>query len=160
MAGADFLLVPSRFEPCGLVALAALRYGAVPLATATGGLADIVTPAVGFSLVPPGPEGDTAGFRRGVADLAATMKLAAAEYGGPGHEARRDAAMAVDVSWEAPCTAWEQVLLQLAGQQPGAAAAAAADGDASLEAGGEEDDGDASSASVPAVEGVPAVARR
>jgi glycogen synthase len=160
MAGADFLLVPSRFEPCGLVALAALRYGAVPLATATGGLADIVTPAVGFSLVPPGPEGDTAGFRRGVADLAATMKLAAAEYGGPGHEARRDAAMAVDVSWEAPCTAWEQVLLQLAGQQPGAVADTAAADDASMEAGGGEDDGDASAASVPAVEGVPAVARR
>jgi glycogen synthase len=181
MAGADFLLVPSRFEPCGLVALAALRYGAVPLATATGGLADIVTPEVGFSLVNAGPEGDTAGFRRGVADLAATMKLAAAEYGGPGHEARRDAAMAVDVSWEAPCTAWEQVLLQLAGQQPGAAAAIAADDDASLldlrgadddaslDLRGadddasldlREDDGNAAAASVPAVEGVAAIARR
>ncbi|WIA29975.1 hypothetical protein OEZ86_000073 [Tetradesmus obliquus] len=119
LAGADFLLVPSRYEPCGLVALAGLRYGAVPLAAATGGLADIVSPAVGYSLASAGPEGDTAGFRRGVADLAAAMSAAAADYGMPAHEARRAAAMAADVSWEAPCSAWEQLLLQLADQPAG-----------------------------------------
>jgi starch synthase len=37
-AGADVLLVPSHFEPCGLAPLQALRYGCVPLAHATGGL--------------------------------------------------------------------------------------------------------------------------
>uniref|UniRef100_A0A383W6Y1 Starch synthase catalytic domain-containing protein n=1 Tax=Tetradesmus obliquus TaxID=3088 RepID=A0A383W6Y1_TETOB len=126
LAGADFLLVPSRYEPCGLVALAGLRYGAVPLAAATGGLADIVSPAVGYSLASTGPEGDTAGFRRGVADLAAAMSAAAADYGTPAHEARRAAAMAADVSWEAPCSAWEQLLLQLADQPAGGAAEAAA----------------------------------
>ncbi len=46
LAAADYLLVPSRFEPCGLVALCALRYGAVPIATPAGGLQDIVTPKV------------------------------------------------------------------------------------------------------------------
>jgi len=46
LAAADYLLVPSRFEPCGLVALCALRYGAVPIATRAGGLQDIVTPKV------------------------------------------------------------------------------------------------------------------
>ena len=44
LAAADFLLLPSRFEPCGLVAMHGLRYGAVPITTLVGGFKDIVSP--------------------------------------------------------------------------------------------------------------------
>lgn len=43
-AGSDIVLIPSRFEPGGIVAMEALRYGAVPLASNTGGLTESVIP--------------------------------------------------------------------------------------------------------------------
>jgi starch synthase len=59
MAGIDVLLIPSRYEPCGLTQMYALKYGTIPLVRATGGLDDTVTPfdpktgeGNGFKFVP------------------------------------------------------------------------------------------------------------
>ena len=41
-AAADMFLIPSRFEPCGLTQMIAMRYGTIPIARATGGLKDSI----------------------------------------------------------------------------------------------------------------------
>ena len=113
-AGADILLVPSRFEPCGLTQLYALRYGAVPLVARVGGLADTVIDAnpaalaagvaTGFQFAPLTPE-----------TLAAALRQAAARYAEPATWRRlQTTGMAADVSWRAPARAYAALYRSLA----------------------------------------------
>lgn len=68
-AGGDLVLVPSRFEPCGLTQLYGLRYGAIPVVAATGGLRDTVTDATPENL----RAGTATGFTFGDAALGGTI---------------------------------------------------------------------------------------
>ena len=73
-AGSDAILIPSRFEPCGLTQLYGLRYGCVPVVARTGGLADTVIDAneaalsarvaTGFQFAPIDAEGLRQALRR------------------------------------------------------------------------------------------------
>ncbi|KAF3434172.1 hypothetical protein FNV43_RR25275 [Rhamnella rubrinervis] len=121
IAGADFMLIPSRFEPCGLIQLHAMRYGTVPIVASTGGLVDTVK------------EGFT-GFHMGafnvdcdevdpadVTKITTTVKRAIATYGTPALKEMIQNCMAQDLSWKGPAKLWEKLLLSLevAGSKPG-----------------------------------------
>ena len=101
MAGADAMLVPSRFEPCGLTQLYALRYGTVPVVRQVGGLADTVVGATQATL-----QSDLAtGFSFGPATPAALVQAlhqTVAAYGQPAlwHQMMRRG-MAQNFSWQA-----------------------------------------------------------
>ncbi len=95
--GADFVVVPSRFEPCGMAQLMAMRYGAVPVVRLTGGLADTVL------------EGETGltFFDPTVSDLEQVLRRAMALFDdAPGYAALRARSMAGDWSWRGPTAAY------------------------------------------------------
>ena len=108
---ADLLLVPSRFEPCGLTQMQAMRYGAIPVVTDVGGLHDTVADA-DYE-----PEGT--GFR---APEATSVAFTSALFRASRHLAtarRRNAltarGMKRDWSWRGPAREYVQLYERLAG---------------------------------------------
>jgi starch synthase len=97
--GADMLVVPSRFEPCGLAQLAALRYGAVPVVARTGGLGDTVIDASPMALAAGSATGVQVAPGRADA-LAAGLRRALSLFRDPPTwRAIQANGMATDVSW-------------------------------------------------------------
>ena len=112
-AGADAVLVPSRFEPCGLTQLCALRYGAVPVVARVGGLSDTVIDA--------GPMALAAGAATGVqfAPVNTPMLETHPARTAALHRDRRAwhrlqvNGMAADVSWREPAKRYADLYREL-----------------------------------------------
>ncbi|GAB2223520.1 hypothetical protein Droror1_Dr00017661 [Drosera rotundifolia] len=110
-AGCDILLMPSRFEPCGLNQLYAMRYGTVPVVHCTGGLRDTVETFNPFS-----NEGEGAGTGWAFSPLTTEAMLAALrtaiktyqEYK-PSWEGLMKRGMERDSSWENAALQYEEV---------------------------------------------------
>jgi starch synthase len=77
-AGSDFLLMPSRFEPCGLSQMYAQRFASLPIAHRTGGLADTIEDGVtGFLFGDLSLNGFLGAIRRGLETFGSQQRLAA-----------------------------------------------------------------------------------
>ncbi len=114
MAGADAMLVPSRFEPCGLTQLYALRHGTIPLVALTGGLADTVINA--------SPAALSAGVATGVQfhPITAQALAGALDHLCSLHASRdwskmRRRAMAQTVGWQASAAEYHALYSSLTG---------------------------------------------
>jgi starch synthase len=98
-AGADFLVMPSRYEPCGLGQMIAQRYGTPPLATRTGGLADTIEDGrTGFLFDEPQP-----------AALVEAARRATAVWRSDAWPTLQRRCMRLDRSWQRAAEAYERV---------------------------------------------------
>jgi starch synthase len=115
--GGDAILIPSRFEPCGLTQLYGLAYGCVPVVSRTGGLADTVIDA--------NPAALAAGVATGIqmnavshGALAMAVSRAVALYAQPAQWKRlQKNGMAADFSWGASGAAYAGLYRQLLEEQ-------------------------------------------
>jgi starch synthase len=120
-AGSDALLVPSRFEPCGLTQLCALRYGSVPVVARVGGLADTVIDANEMALaagVATGlqfPSGSSDRLADALA-RAVDLKREASAWG-----KMQANGMATDVSWARPARRYVEIYRDALADAQGAA---------------------------------------
>ena len=106
VAAADFFVMPSRFEPCGLAQQYAMRYGALPVARRTGGLADTIRD---FEKAPRVANGFLFGEMKG-ASLAAALTKASKIHAKPKTIARmRYNAMLQKASWDEPADRYIEI---------------------------------------------------
>jgi starch synthase len=112
-AGADLLMMPSRYEPCGLAQMIAMRYGCVPMARATGGLADTIHDAFHA------PDGNGFLFEDATPDaLAFLLRKTLYRYSDRRFwQAIQERGMRVDFSWKNSAKAYAALYSQLTGDQ-------------------------------------------
>lgn len=108
-AGSDFFLMPSRFEPCGLGQLYAMRYGSIPIVHAVGGLRDTVRDPGDAELARGNGEGFTFTPASVPALLGALERAVAMFHEPAAFAAVRRAAMARDSSWTASAEQYVQL---------------------------------------------------
>eukprot|EP00274_Cyanoptyche_gloeocystis_P000002 CAMPEP_0196654134 /NCGR_PEP_ID=MMETSP1086-20130531/3812_1 /TAXON_ID=77921 /ORGANISM="Cyanoptyche gloeocystis , Strain SAG4.97" /LENGTH=596 /DNA_ID=CAMNT_0041985713 /DNA_START=189 /DNA_END=1979 /DNA_ORIENTATION=+ len=124
-AGCDYMCLPSRFEPCGLVQLNSMRMGTVPIVTLTGGLRDSVGPDCGYQMdsVPsppfPGMKITKELLSRGVEVLKEGLKVALADFGTPAFAKKQKACLKYDPSWEKKTVLYEQAFYKMVGKPVG-----------------------------------------
>ncbi|HYQ99726.1 MAG TPA: glycogen synthase GlgA [Casimicrobiaceae bacterium] len=112
-AGIDALLMPSRFEPCGLAQLIALRYGAIPVVPRVGGLADTVIDANEMALASGAGTGvQFSPVTREQLELAIARTLALARNRATWRHLQTRA-MATDVSWARPARRYATLYREL-----------------------------------------------
>jgi starch synthase len=118
-AGADVILVPSRYEPCGLTQLCALRYGAVPLVARVGGLADTVIDANEMALA--GNAATGVQFAPVDANMlrAAIRRTAILFADKPAWQQMQVRGMKTDVSWRNPARHYATLFRQLLAARSG-----------------------------------------
>jgi starch synthase len=114
----DALLVPSRFEPCGLTQLCALRYGAIPVVARVGGLADTVIDANEMALATATGTGiQFAPVTRGNLELAIDRAMALRRNRVVWRRLQ-SRAMATDVGWTRPARQYAALFRELAAHRP------------------------------------------
>lgn len=115
--GSDALLVPSRFEPCGLTQLCALRYGSIPVVARVGGLADTVVDANEMALASRAGTGIVFSPVTTDALTFAIERTAALWRQRPRWLAMQRRAMATDVSWARPAARYAALYRELLAQR-------------------------------------------
>jgi starch synthase len=112
-AGSDALVVPSRFEPCGLTQLCALRYGAIPIVSRVGGLEDTVVDADEAALA----SGTATGFKFApvTADnfSGALRRAHTAFQDQPLWRKLQHSGMSTDVSWRSRASRYAELYREL-----------------------------------------------
>ena len=109
-AGADILLMPSRFEPCGLNQLYAFSYGTVPVVHAVGGLRDTVTPFDPFNNAGLGWTFDSA-QAQGLIHAAGNAMYTYREFKESWRGVQRRG-MAQDLSWDNAAQQYEEIMVE------------------------------------------------
>ena len=104
IAGSDAIVVPSRFEPCGLTQLYGLRYGTLPVVRRVGGLADTVVDATAEAITADRATGFAFDAATPGALDAALLRAAAAFARKPLWQSLMQRAMAQDFSWPGAAT--------------------------------------------------------